>query len=97
MFCDCPVLPGFFLAIGMNEYQQRQLIDESADKAVKKTFAILGVDIDDPGDVEDFRKDLRFSNQMRSFMDKGQIAFVSGIALAIAAALWAAITGRWID
>ncbi len=81
----------------MNEYQQRQLVDESADKAVKKTFAILGVDIDDPGDVEDFRKDLRFSNQMRSFMDKGQLAFVGGIALAMAAGLWAWISGRFIE
>ena len=81
----------------MNEYQQRQLIDEGADKAVKTTFAILGVDIDDPKDVEDFRKDLRFSNQMRSFMDKGQIAFVSGIAIAMAAGLWAALTGRFLD
>lgn len=70
------------------------MIDESADKAVKKTFAILGVDIDDPGDVEDFRKDLRFSNQMRSFMDKGQMAFIAGIALAAAAGMWAWVAGK---
>ena len=31
-----------------------------ADKSVKKVFAILGVDIDDPQQVEEFREDLRF-------------------------------------
>lgn len=80
--------------MGMNELEQHRLIDESVDKAVKKTFSILGVDIEDPSNVEEFRKDLRFSGRMREFMDKSMLAFVTGIGVALAAALWAAMTGR---
>jgi hypothetical protein len=32
---------------------------------VKKVFAILGVDIDRPESVEEFREDLRFGKRMR--------------------------------
>lgn len=78
----------------MNELEQKQLIEESADKAIKKTFAILGVDIDDPSEVEEFRQDLRFSGRMRAAMDKGMMAFTGAVAVAIAAAMWAAIVGR---
>ena len=38
---------------------------EAADRAVKKVFAILGVDIDRPESVEEFREDLRFGKRMR--------------------------------
>ena len=78
----------------MNEFQQRQLIDEAADKAVKKTFAILGVDIDDPAHVEEFRQDLRFSQRMRKFMDKGVITFWAAIIFSIATAIWVGLTGK---
>ena len=78
----------------MNEFQQKQLIEESADKAIKKTFAILGVDIDDPSEVEEFRQDLRFSGRMRAAMDKGFMAVTSAVAVAMVAAIWAAIIGR---
>jgi O-acetyl-ADP-ribose deacetylase (regulator of RNase III) len=44
---------------------------ESADRAVKKVFAILGVDIDDPEKVEEFRMDLRFGRSMRRAADRG--------------------------
>ena len=33
---------------------------EAADTAVKKVFAILGVDVDVPKEVEQFRENLRF-------------------------------------
>lgn len=78
----------------MNELEQKQLIEESADKAVKKTFAILGVDINDPAEVEEFRQDLRFSSRMRAAMDKGFMAFTAAVAVAMAAAMWAAIVGK---
>ena len=32
---------------------------DAADRAVKKVFAILGVDVDKPESVEEFREDLR--------------------------------------
>lgn len=64
----------------------------SAELAVKKVFAILGVDIDVPKEVEEFRENLRFGAMMRKAVDKGFLAVVSTIATAILAALWVGIT-----
>ena len=46
-------------------------VAEAAEVAVKKVFAILGVDVDKPEMVEDFRKDLRFGQGMRRMSDRG--------------------------
>ena len=78
----------------MNELEQKQLVEDAADKAVAKTFAILGVDINNPGEVEDFRMDLRFTGRMRAAMDRGWLAFATALGLAVAAALWAGIVGK---
>lgn len=65
--------------------------EKSAELAVKKVFAILGVDIDVPRDVEDFRKDLRFGQSMRRAADKSVMAVISLIAISCMAALWVGI------
>ena len=65
---------------------------EIADRAVKKTFAILGVDIDKPESVEEFRQDLRFGKRLRKIADHGTLAFFGAVAVAIVAALWIGIT-----
>ena len=39
--------------------------NESAEAAVKKVFAILGINVDVPKEVEDFRRDLRFTGDLR--------------------------------
>jgi len=67
---------------------------QSAELAVKKVFAILGVDIDVPKEVEEFRENLRFGASMRRAADKGLIAFVGVIATALAAAIWAGIISK---
>lgn len=54
-----------------------QIIRSAADHAVKKTFAILGVDIDDPESIEEFRQDLRFGKRMRKMSDQGQLALAA--------------------
>lgn len=63
------------------------IIRAAADHAVKKTFAILGVDIDDPESIEEFRQDLRFGKRMRKMSDQGQLAlagmFFVGVGWAI--------------
>lgn len=69
-------------------------VKEAADAAVKQVFAILGVDIDVPKEVEQFRADLRFGASMRRAADRGQLAFVGAIAVALLAALWAGITSK---
>ncbi len=67
---------------------------EAAELAVKKVFAILGVDIDKPESVEEFREDLRFGRKLRRGADHGFLAFMAIIATAVAAAIWAGITSK---
>lgn len=65
---------------------------EIADKAVKKTFAILGVDIDNPASIEEFRQDLRFGKRLRKIADHGTLAFFAAVAVAIVGAMWIGIS-----
>ena len=74
------------LAEGMSE--------DAAQLAVKKVFAILGVDIDRPESVEEFREDLRFGRKMRKVADHGMLAFFGVAAAALAAAVWAGIVSK---
>lgn len=63
-------------------------IDAAVDRAVKKTFAILGVDVNDPESVEQFREDLRFGRRMRRAADKGWTALVGIIFVGGGMLLW---------
>ncbi len=74
------------LAEGMSE--------DAAQLAVKKVFAILGVDIDRPESVEEFREDLRFGRRLRKVADHGMLAFFGVAAAALAAAVWAGIVSK---
>lgn len=58
-----------------------------ADLAVKKTFAILGIDVDQPAQVESFRESLRFGDKLRKAADRGFLAFVSAVVVLLLAAL----------
>lgn len=71
-------------------------VKEAADEAVKKVFAILGVDVDVPKEVEQFRENLRFGASMRRAADKGMLAIVGAIAVAGLAALWAGIVSSFV-
>ena len=67
---------------------------EAADEAVKKVFAILGVDIEVPKEVEQFRENLRFGASMRRAADKGMLTITGAIAVGALAALWAGIVSK---
>jgi GTP cyclohydrolase I len=71
-----------------------RMSDDAAEHAVKKVFAILGVDIDRPESVEEFREDLRFGRKMRKVADHGLLAFFGVVAVAFAAAVWAGIVSN---
>lgn len=73
------------------EYEDCKHIDDAANRAVKKVFAILGVDIDKPESVEEFREDLRFGRRMRKAADHGFLVFVGVVIVAIAYAMWEGI------
>lgn len=64
------------------------LIDAAVDKAVKKTFAILGVDVDKPESVEEFREDLRFGKAMRKYASHGFMAFIAVVFAGVAGSIW---------
>jgi hypothetical protein len=67
-------------------------VDDAADKAVKKVFAILGVNVDEPKDVEEFRQDLRFSASLRSAVNRGALAVIGVLITGVASALWKVIS-----
>lgn len=66
-------------------------VKEAADEAVKKVFAILGVDVDVPKEVEQFRENLRFGASMRRAADKGMLAIIGAIAVGALAELWTGV------
>ena len=63
--------------------------EESARQAVKMVFAILGVNVDEPKEVEEFRENLRFGASMRRAADKGWLVlagmFFTGVGSMIVA------------
>jgi hypothetical protein len=71
-----------------------EFANAAADRAVRKTFAILGVDVDSPESVETFREDLRFGKRLRRFADRSSWAFAGAVALALAGALWVGIVTK---
>lgn len=50
-----------------------QEADRAAEAAVKKTFAIMGVDIDDPKQVAAFQKQLYASHTLNKLIGRGGI------------------------
>lgn len=69
-------------------------VQQAAEDAVRKVFAILGVDVDVPKEVEEFRENLRFGASMRRAADKGLLTVAGGIAVGITAAIWAGVVSK---
>ena len=65
-----------------------------ADEAVRKVFAILGVDIDRPESVAEFQDDLRFGRRLRRASDHGILAMVGLLIVGLGATLWAGIVSK---
>jgi hypothetical protein len=68
-----------------------QHAEEAANLAVKKVFAILGVDIHSPKEVEQFRISLRFGDQLRKAADKGFITLIVVAVTALGAVILAGL------
>ena len=49
---------------------------KAAEAAVREVFKEMGINVDDPEKLEEFRKDLRLSNQLRKVADKGFFALI---------------------
>ena len=70
--------------------------EKAADEAVRKVFAIMGVNVDDPESVENFRDSLRFGKAMHKAASTGALAFVSALGAAILGLIFAVITGKHV-
>lgn len=78
----------------MPEMGRCPLAEDAADAAVRKVFAILGVDIDKPESVVQFQDDLRFGGKLRRAADHGMLALVGLIVVALGAAVWAGVVSK---
>ena len=58
--------------------------DEAAERAVERTFAVLGVDVHDPGKVKEFQENLRFGEGMRKMAQKSLAGFCWAVGLSAA-------------
>ncbi|MBQ7625902.1 MAG: hypothetical protein IJS87_02415 [Rhodocyclaceae bacterium] len=63
------------------------VVEQAVDRSTRKVFAILGVDLNEPDDVEAFRKDLRFAQRMRELCEKGLTAVIVAALSAIGYAI----------
>lgn len=72
-----------------------QHADDAAEKAVKKTFAILGVDIDSPKEVSEFQQSLRFGDKLRKTADKGLVTFIVTVAGMMGTAMYFGIKAKF--
>lgn len=71
-----------------------QYAEAAADSAVRKVFAILGVDINKPESVEEFREDLRFGRRLRRMADHGLLAIIGLFVVGLGAVLWAGVVAK---
>lgn len=74
-----------------------RMAEQAAQVAVKKVFAILGVDINDPSEVEEFRKDLRFGSYLRKMADRGVTVAITVVVTAVMGGVLAAIKMKFFD
>ena len=58
-------------------------IDNFMDAPVRKVFAVLGVDFADPKSIEEFRTDLRFGKKLRVAADRGFLAVITVVFVAL--------------
>lgn len=66
----------------------RQAIDEAMNQAVHQVFSDLGVNVDDPSDLQRFRDNLQFGGVFRYAVERSFYAMLATIAGAIGLAIW---------
>lgn len=71
-----------------------EFANAAAERAVKKTFAIFGVDIEDPKQVSEFQESLRFADKFRRASDHGMLVLVGVVVTALIAAAFLGIKTR---
>lgn len=67
---------------------ERIILTDSAHFAVKLAFSYMGVNVDDPKDLETLRKNLRFNDTVRHGIIKGFFALLAAIFGGIGLSMW---------
>lgn len=67
---------------------ERMLVTDAAHLAVKTAFGHMGVNVEVPAELENFRNDLRFGGVFRSAVSKSFFALVAAIFGGIGLSLW---------
>lgn len=72
----------------MNREEEEHIAVLAAKAATKEVFSALGVDVNDPKQMEEFREDLRFGGRLRRAADKGFLAAVTMMVGVVMTLLW---------
>lgn len=67
----------------------------AAEVAVKKVFAILGVNVDEPKEVEEFRQNIRFGATMRRASDRVLLAIAGVLAVGVSTLMWSGLLSKF--
>jgi hypothetical protein len=70
------------------EASEMKVAHQAVDMAVRQAFGHLGVDIDDPKDLQVFRDDLRFGGLFRSAATRSFYALLAAIFGGIGLSVW---------
>jgi len=70
-----------------------QVIAKAVYQAQKSLFGNLGIDVDNPDSMDQFRRNLQFGLAMRGSMFKAVGAFIFGVCGIMGAAAWNFVTG----
>ena len=85
-------LMDFAQRIGRLETSVSNIEENTAAKAariaVENVFSAIGVDVNDPKDLQRFRDDLRFGAVARESAQKGFFALVTALVTSIGLAIW---------
>lgn len=80
------------VARGLTHDEAAQIAADAAMKALKHTFELLGVDLDDFNSVQAFRRDVEWTRKWRKFSERA----IGGAAMtAIAVATAAIVPSLW--
>lgn len=77
------------------EQSESRMAEITINRSVKQAFSHLGVDVDDPKDMQRFRDDLRFGGVFRHAFSKSFFAFIAAICGGIGLSLWLAFKDQF--
>ena len=75
-------------------HHEFEILDKAITRAVKQAFSHLGVDINDPKELQRFRDDLRFGGVFRNAASNGFFALIAAVCGGIGLSIWLLLKER---